>query len=784
MTTARRMFYSSVFGAFVAALVTPALAQDQGTQTLEEVVVTGSYLYTGIDSPSPVSVIGGEDIMLEAPSDLMQFFFSNVPQNYSGDTGSQTGANGQPRLRAGGRSANLNLRGIGDENTLTVLNGRRVISSVIDGQGWPSPDINSMVPRIAIARAEILLDGGSALFGSDPVAGVVNFITRNDFRGFDFSLDTKINEVVPDRKNYTLGAIWGGGDDQTSGILALEFSQFDRITVYDIANEGNTDPDVTPETGTDLFSLTGTNFDAAGRRTWVDPDCGNPAIGPPLLAGYPSYNDGDFDRETTIEEAEECSWPSGYNPGSAMQHDLTQINLFGSATHRFSDRLTASIEVNYGRTRINEHDLQGDSLARNWALPPALLGSDYAIPSTHPGLIRAQTLNPQFGTFSMGMGFSGDIYQENETLPYGTGVITPPMSSFTRYDLFRTAVSLDGAITDNWEWHLDVQAAYNQMDNALRDVLLQNYPLAINGWGGPDCSASDISALDNPTPGQGNCMYYNPFMSNAVPVSQGGIPTDRALLEWLVPNRVDTLQNEFVSADFLITGEFGELPGGPIGLAAGIAYRKETMERDSDSMANLALLATVGTFNDWGGSLTVDSMFGELALPVTDSVNVQLAVRNESYREGFSQTTPKIAINWVATEDLTLRASWGTSFRGPSIVHSQASQIIQGMGMRFVNVGGSMYGMGGGLSFLYEIAANPDVQPQTADSLSIGFDWDFADNHNFGASWTAYDFQDRIVTPTAPTVMMGEGCLAMDNGIPIIHQGDITYIPLDEGGCG
>ena len=94
--------------------------------------------------------------MLEAPSDLMQFFFSNVPQNYSGDNGSQTGANGQPRLRAGGRSANLNLRGIGDENTLTVLNGRRVISSVIDGQGWPSPDINSMVPRIAIARALII----------------------------------------------------------------------------------------------------------------------------------------------------------------------------------------------------------------------------------------------------------------------------------------------------------------------------------------------------------------------------------------------------------------------------------------------------------------------------------------------------------------------------------------------------------------------------------------------------------------------------------------------------
>ena len=102
-------------------------AQTPDGGPLEEVVVTGSYLYTGIDSPSPVSVVDGEDIMVEAPHDLMQFFFSNVPQNYSGDTGSQTGSNSQPRLRGGGRSSNLNLRGIGDENTLTVLNGRRTI---------------------------------------------------------------------------------------------------------------------------------------------------------------------------------------------------------------------------------------------------------------------------------------------------------------------------------------------------------------------------------------------------------------------------------------------------------------------------------------------------------------------------------------------------------------------------------------------------------------------------------------------------------------------------------
>ena len=114
-----------------------------------------------------------------------------------------------------------------------------------------------------------------------------------------------------------------------------------------------------------------------------------------------------------------------------------------------------------------------------------------------------------------------------------------------------------------------------------------------------------------------------------------------------------------------------------------------------------------------------------------------MAVRNEEYQGGFSETTPKIAVNWVATDDLTLRASYGTSFRAPSIVHNQASQIIQGMSMRFVNVGGQMFGMGGGVSFQYEIRSNPDVKPQTADNLSVGFDYDITENHSIGATWWA-----------------------------------------------
>ena len=170
----------AAFGAIALFFSVTTVAQDEEDASLEEVVVTGSYLYTGADSPSPVSVISGEDMVGFAPPDLQSFFFDNVPQNFSNDIGSQIENDGQSRARSD-RNSTINLRGLGDENTLVVLNGRRVISyPSSDGTGWYRTAINSLVPRIAVERTELLLDGGSAIFGSDAVAGVVNFVTRNE----------------------------------------------------------------------------------------------------------------------------------------------------------------------------------------------------------------------------------------------------------------------------------------------------------------------------------------------------------------------------------------------------------------------------------------------------------------------------------------------------------------------------------------------------------------------------------------------------------------------------
>ena len=169
-----------VFGWVVFLLPVALFAQDD--DALEEVIVTGSYLFNEVDSPSPVDVITGDQLFDTPSSNLSDFFYYEVPQNFGAEaTRYQDGGSGNHR--SGARNTRINLRGLGSENTLVLLNGNRVVDTPNpDTSGWRNADISNLVPRIAVQRIQILHDGASATYGTDAVAGVVNFVTRNDFR--------------------------------------------------------------------------------------------------------------------------------------------------------------------------------------------------------------------------------------------------------------------------------------------------------------------------------------------------------------------------------------------------------------------------------------------------------------------------------------------------------------------------------------------------------------------------------------------------------------------------
>ena len=166
--------------AVAALLPNTSYAQEDPDTTLEEVIVTGSYLsrFRQSDLPSPTAVLDAEYL-----EDIGAANIADVVQNLTINSGSQNNPDAFTQNGTVG-SSNFNLRGLGVASTLVLLNGRRQVGTgALTNDGVSFVDTNALVPQIAVKRIEIVKDGAAAIYGTDAVAGVVNFITDNDFRG-------------------------------------------------------------------------------------------------------------------------------------------------------------------------------------------------------------------------------------------------------------------------------------------------------------------------------------------------------------------------------------------------------------------------------------------------------------------------------------------------------------------------------------------------------------------------------------------------------------------------
>ena len=188
-------------GVILAGLAAPVAAQDV---EVEEVVVTGSFIRgSALDAPSPVQVVDRTSIEAQGAALIW-----DVIKNLEVNSGSFTNSGSGERSQVEG-TAQINLRNLGENSTLTLINGKRVAPyAAITNNGGEFVDINA-IPLVMTDRVEILTDGGSALYGSDAVAGVVNVIMRTDFEGFELYGDLQGVEAAGDAFDTTLSGIWG-----------------------------------------------------------------------------------------------------------------------------------------------------------------------------------------------------------------------------------------------------------------------------------------------------------------------------------------------------------------------------------------------------------------------------------------------------------------------------------------------------------------------------------------------------------------------------------------------
>ena len=226
----------------------------------------------------------------------------------------------------------------------------------------------------------------------------------------------------------------------------------------------------------------------------------------------------------------------------------------------------------------------------------------------------------------------------------------------TESDTFRFMTMVQGELEDGF-WEVSYTAARNDFLFTGNDTLAQEFQNALRGFGGQGCDP--IAGVA----GEGRCEYFNPFATQftSSPNSQNVIDS------FTGRQSIDSESNLEVAEAFLST-ELFEMDGGVAGIAVGVQYRYQDLFQDHDSQSNQDKFAFVIGNPDIGGEQDVVAVFGELALPVSDDIDIQIALRYEDYGGTIGDTIdPKLAISWRATDDFSLRASISTSFRAPSI---------------------------------------------------------------------------------------------------------------------
>lgn len=705
---------------------------------MEELVVTGTYIKGGLGrSLNPLTVIDRAELQATGMPSTIDLI-ATLPAV----SGTENQSNQFHNVNAAG-TANINLRGLGVSRTLVLLNGKRLASSALphnDGQAYV--DINT-IPVMALEQVDILKDGAGATYGSDAVAGVVNFITRDDFDGLELRGSGKyIDEGDGD---WDMGLLAGSerGAGHWFGVVSysrrnelqnvsreavvqpkVDIPALQRI-VYSVSSVGNPGAFVPIDTITAADGVTDADvaLAAMGRDNYVrDPQCTN--VGGHIIeGGRCGFNYVVFDN--LVEEEER------WQAFSAWQVPL-RSGFLGDSAEFYS-------ELNYTYLELTE-----------WKTSPSFPPVKEAdvvqyLPADHPGLIDFVADNPgilendgDVADFSGGAIFVGR--------PVGVGGSSA--SGYRSQETLRFLAGIRGET--GLQYDLSLAYASNRAKSRTVDTLIDRWQAAMLGFGGPDCNGSQA--------GQNGCQFYNPFASS-IPDSPGYDPalTNSAeLLTWMREELVQENTSELSVADALFSGSFRYREGRSLNYAFGLQYRQERLKIRFNDFGDVALnpgditvpgeLPGVFVFFRGGReddvSQNVAALFGELAIPLRKALLVQLALRYENYGGAVGQSLdPKVAMRWDVSPELTLRASVSTTFRAPSLNQTSLDTT-------------SLELIGAAFAFkAVDRIGNPELEPEQAVSANLGVIWEPSDQWQINLDYWRFDFSDVIVQESANAIV-------------------------------
>ena len=732
------------------------VATTDSTDTAGAIIVTGSRIArNGYDAPTPVSVIGLKELQAEAPANIADFV-NTLPSV----RGSSTAANSSGSLSNGiAGIASINLRALGANRTLVLLDGQRSVASSTGG----IVDVNTF-PQALIKQVDVVTGGASSAYGSDAVSGVVNFILDKEFTGLKAEYEYGVT-TYGDAPNHKISLSAGIPFAEGRGHVLLSGEYFDQQGVDTIDRDWNNagyfqidNPAYTTTNGLPArlvqggigpgqFSPGGLISSGVLKGTYFGQITNGQASVNQLSFG-PTNGQWMVGGDYLITRV-------GHLGSNSLVPNEKRASAFGRLSYELSPAITLFGQMAYSR-------YEGQSFYQQTPSTGVVIKADNAyVPAAFKTTLAANTMS----SFTIGTSNAG----------------VPAAGSDNIREVSRYVIGANGSfglIGKDWTWDAYYQLGVSKTKEGLtntwnnaRMALAQDAVVAGAGNAAGIAAGTIVcrSTLTSPTNG---CVPINR-------IGVGGI-TDAALSYIFnggnEPLRAQTLKQDV--AEFNIaTNELFDNWAGPVSLAFGGGYRKESVTGSVDPQFNSGWL--YGNYLVTAGSYNVKEIYGETVFPVFEGMDFNGAVRLTDYSTSGRVTTWKAGLTWQIIEDLKLRGTVSRDIRAPNLGELFAPGTARTNTVNVPLPGGTQRTD----QFTEKTTGNPLLNPEVAKTYGVGAVFTPRFLPGFAASADFYDIKlagaiGTVTAQTTTTLCYEQSNTAFCNNIQTDSAGRITGITL------
>jgi iron complex outermembrane receptor protein len=752
---------------------------------MEKFVVTGSSIKRPADEGAlPVSVFTKLDLEQQGIASAEQLIQNlNINGNGFDNLASNTDVVDSTGPRGNNGATSANLRGQGAGATLILLNGRRIASHGLNGG---VVDLNS-IPFAAIERVEVLKDGASAIYGTDAVGGVMNFITKRDFQGLVANASSDVTEDGGGNIfRYSLVGGWGDLNKDKFNVLAsISFADHKRLdgAQRDFVNTFQPERGISPDTrGTPIATLfTAANLPTALGLSTANPiDPANPGTRvnginivdlPTNTAGYAGL-DGMGPYEEILWAATSLTqngkYGSAWDTGRAavLQQPVKNTNFVGRGSYKLGEHIV-SVEAVIGRSdstkSFSPNQWSTLGLSSTGAQTTTTTANGTVVADPRSGMVYPSSGADYNRVFNALVAYFPAL-EVNRGLPLAFRWRALPGGNReirTITDTTRYLVSLEGPLPlpgkffSEWEYRAGAAQAESKSKSKLQNGYYYTLPFA-------NLIKSGV---------------LNPFSYTQTQAAMDGLKAASATGVELYGGTFTT-----TTFDFTASGPVFQLPAGTVYGAIGADFRKEEYFFAGDQRSNVSTadslifnvpfdnaLATAGTL-----SRDIKAVFAELQIPVFKMLDLNLAGRRDEYSGFGSTTNPKITLRFVPHEKVLFRASYSTGFRVPTFkqqfdpaftsIYAGADLIDPATGIAIPP--NTLNTINGGKS---------DLNPEEADMRSFGVVFSPVKNITLNADWWEIS-RDGTIQVFGPRTILENAGLFPDR---IIRNGSNQIIFID-----